>query len=66
MNTHEEFQEYQRLMLEHPKAKIFDTQHPGALFERLHIDQEIAFGACLRRTDNNPTFQFLIPAARLQ
>lgn len=66
MNTHEEFQEYQRLITEHPRAKVFDTKHPGMLFERLHIDAQIAFGACLRRTDKVPTFQFLIPAARLQ
>lgn len=62
----EQFDEYQRLMLDHPRAKVFDTSPPGILFERIHIDRPIVFGACLRKTSKLPVFEFLIPEASLQ
>ena len=66
-SINEQYQEYQRLMLEHPRANVFDTKNQnGLLFERLHIDRPVAFGAVLRRTARVPVFEFLIPESTLQ
>lgn len=63
----EQYREYQSLITDHPHAKVFDTNNPnGLLFERLHIDRPIAFGAVLRRTAKVPVFEFLIPECTLQ